>query len=39
MKDVKVVENYIERKKQVKVKYYTGEEVEQRLKELRTKNV
>ena len=37
--DIKDVEKYIERKKKGKVKYYTSEEANKRLKELRAKNV
>jgi len=39
MEDIRDVENYVERKKQGKVKYYTSKEADQRLKELRAKNV
>ena len=39
MEDISDIEKYVERKKQGKVKYYTPEEANQRLKELRVKNV
>ena len=39
MDDISDIEKYVERKKQGKVKYYTPKEADQRLKELRVKNV
>ena len=38
MEDIRDIEGYIERKRQGKVKYYTSEEANKRLKELRVKN-
>jgi predicted DNA-binding protein len=38
MEDIRAVEKYLKDKKEGKVKYYTSEEADQRLKELRAKN-